>query len=243
MKSPMVAALAAGLSSLFATAALACTGDGPCSGGPTPPEAGFTPPPYEAGPPQAPVFAGPEPHLYGAPVPPVDTRPWPPAYAPSRYGPSAYDIGPLGPRPVAPPAVAPGPCGTCIAEAPLPPVPAEHHHHLPPPGEHGPCAVHSACAEEVSEAGEAAPALTDTFFMGGLSGGAGPGVEVAWYSGGGGGFSIGGSGFAAAQAWSRAFAFSGAHAFASAKAIAIAGGFHGHIPHKVGCGCVGKHGK
>lgn len=89
------------------------------------------------------------------------------------------------------------------------------------------------------------------FFYGGLTGGAGYGVDGGGFGGGGGFFGDSGFGYSATQAFSRgnALAFSGASAHASARASATAFAFsygggkmmkHGGGG---GCGMCGGHGK
>lgn len=88
---------------------------------------------------------------------------------------------------------------------------------------------------------EEAPSLSDSFFYGGLSGGAGPGI-VDYGGGGGGGFEEG-------SAFGSGFGFGGAFAYASASASASASSSSkGHgcgcappppPPPKHGCGCGG----
>src|SRR3954468_6521257 len=93
MKSMLIAGLTAGLSSLFATAALAaCPGAG-CAYAPASPHYAFGPlPAYAAAPAYAPpAYAAPQyaPQGYGPPP----SYGWPPAYAPSQLPPPPYRRG------------------------------------------------------------------------------------------------------------------------------------------------------
>lgn len=94
--------------------------------------------------------------------------------------------------------------------------------------------------EERSEEGRPVQVSSD-FFYGGITGGAGYGIEGGGYGGGGGFFADSGYGFSATQAFSSSMssAFAGAsasaHAYASAKASAMVMGYHPKMGH--GCGC------
>src|SRR3954468_18646002 len=95
MKSMLIAGLTAGLSSLFATAALAaCPGAG-CAYAPASPHYTFGPlPAYAATPAYAPPQYAPQGNG------PPQSHGWPPAYAPQpSYGPPAYAPPQLPPPP------------------------------------------------------------------------------------------------------------------------------------------------
>lgn len=95
---------------------------------------------------------------------------------------------------------------------------------------------------------EAKPVHVESdFFFGGISGGAGYGVDGGGWGGGGGFFSDSGYGFSATQGFSRsmasAFAGASASAHASAKAFAFSYGGHPKMGHGGGCNvCGGKSG-
>jgi hypothetical protein len=243
------ACLAAGLSSLFATAAFACGTGGPCTYTPASPGyAVATQPPGYA--PRGALPPAPYAQPYGGqPMPP-----YPPANAPSRYGaaPDSFDEGSFGWGPPLPP-------------PPRAPNPGDdfHSYHFNDGGVRGygysyrytypaqcqPCEAGPPAYSEGEQAwqgGGEAPPLPEDFASGGVGGG------VMDYGGGGGGSGYGG-GFAGAEGFAGAHAFSYAYASASASASAHAGG-KGHgcgcmhkpppppPPHH-GCGCGGHHGK